>query len=102
MRRTGISRALWMAGAPLRAVLVGLLVAYRATVGRLVPGRCRFDPTCSAYALEAIREHGAMKGSALAGWRVLRCSPLVAGGPDPVPPGRARGAGREREHSVVR
>jgi len=102
MRRTGISRALWMAGGPLRAVLVGLLVAYRATVGRLVAGRCRFEPTCSAYALEAIREHGALKGSALAGWRVLRCSPLTAGGPDPVPHRRARPAGREPEHFVVR
>ena len=76
---------LWSVGAPARAMLVGLLLLYRMTVGRLAAGRCRFHPTCSAYALEAVRTHGAMKGSALAVWRVLRCSPLTAGGLDPVP-----------------
>lgn len=79
-------RLLWMAGAPVRAVLVGLLLGYRATIGRLFTGRCRFHPSCSAYALEAVRTHGALKGSALAAWRVLRCSPLTDGGLDPVPP----------------
>ena len=84
--RTGLSRALWGAGAPVRGALVGLLLLYRATVGRLAWGRCRFHPSCSAYALEAVRTHGAAKGALLATWRVLRCSPLTAGGPDPVPP----------------
>jgi putative membrane protein insertion efficiency factor len=82
----GISRPLWLAGAPARAVLIALLLGYRATVGRLAAGRCRFHPSCSGYALEAVRIHGAAKGSVLALWRVLRCSPLTAGGPDPVPP----------------
>lgn len=72
-------------GAPLRWLLVAILSLYRATIGRLLVGRCRFHPTCSAYALEAIRVHGPFKGSALAGWRVIRCSPLTAGGLDPVP-----------------
>ncbi|MGH2547531.1 MAG: membrane protein insertion efficiency factor YidD [Actinomycetota bacterium] len=81
-----IHRLLWLAGAPARGVLVGTLLLYRATVGRVAAGRCRFHPTCSAYALEAVRTHGAVKGSALAAWRVLRCSPLTAGGLDPVPP----------------
>ena len=72
-------------GAPMRWVLIGLLVSYRATIGRLLVGRCRFHPTCSAYALEAIRTHGALKGLALATWRLARCSPLTAGGIDPVP-----------------
>ncbi len=82
----GMLRLLWVAGAPARAVLVGALLLYRATVGQLAAGRCRFHPTCSAYALEAVRTHGATKGSALAVWRVLRCSPLTDGGLDPVPP----------------
>jgi uncharacterized protein len=89
-----------MAGAPVRAVLVGLLLGYRATIGRLFIGHCRFHPSCSAYALEAVRTHGALKGSALATWRVLRCSPLTDGGLDPVPPA---GAWRRRgDVEVVR
>ncbi|HEV3474965.1 MAG TPA: membrane protein insertion efficiency factor YidD [Actinomycetota bacterium] len=84
-----LSRVAWAAGVPVRALLVGLIAAYRVTLGRLLAGRCRFHPTCSAYALEAIRVHGALKGSALSVWRVLRCSPLTAGGPDPVPAPRS-------------
>lgn len=59
---------------------------------------CRFTPTCSAYAIEAIRVHGCIKGSALAVWRVLRCNPFGKGGYDPVPekkpprPGKRPGA----------
>lgn len=83
--RTGLWRLIWLAGAPLRWLLAGVVVAYRATVGPMVAGRCRFHPSCSAYALEAIRVHGALRGSALAVWRVLRCSPLTDGGLDPVP-----------------
>jgi uncharacterized protein len=79
-------------GWPVRMVLVGLILVYRTTIGQMVAGRCRFHPTCSAYALEAIEVHGAAKGSILAGWRVLRCSPMTAGGIDLVPPpGRWRG-----------
>lgn len=47
---------------------------------------CRFTPTCSHYAVEAVERHGALKGGWLAAWRVLRCNPLVPGGLDPVPP----------------
>lgn len=82
MRATDLIRAL---GFPLRALLIGLIRAYRAAVGPLLGGRCRFHPSCSAYAEEAIREHGALKGAALAVWRVARCSPLSDGGIDPVP-----------------
>ena len=89
----GLHRALWVAGWPLRALLLGAIGLYRVTVGPLLAGRCRFHPSCSAYALEAIRTHGAVRGGVLAAWRVLRCSPLTAGGPDPVPP--------RREHPVV-
>ncbi|MGH2691844.1 MAG: membrane protein insertion efficiency factor YidD [Actinomycetota bacterium] len=82
--------------APLRWALLALILMYRGTVGQLLVGRCRFHPTCSAYALEAIRRHGAIKGSALAVWRVARCSPLTAGGLDPVP-----ALGDWRSRSVV-
>lgn len=74
-----------VAGAPFRALLVALLLTYRNTVGRVLAPSCRFHPSCSQYALDAVRTHGALKGSLLAGWRVARCSPLTAGGIDPVP-----------------
>jgi putative membrane protein insertion efficiency factor len=48
-------------------------------------GQCRFEPSCSHYAVEAIRKHGAIKGSALAGWRICRCNPWGGCGEDPVP-----------------
>lgn len=78
-------------GLPARLVLLGLIRLYRLVAGPLLGGRCRFHPSCSAYAEEAIRVHGAVKGTALAAWRVARCSPLGSGGTDPVPdPGRWR------------
>jgi len=80
-----VRRALWWAGLPARALLLGLIRAYRRTFRGAFGGRCRFHPSCSTYADEAIRVHGAAKGSALALWRLLRCSPLTAGGVDPVP-----------------
>lgn len=81
-------RALWWAGRPARAVLLALVRGYRRLFGGAYGGRCRFHPSCSAYAEEAIRIHGAAKGGALAFWRVLRCSPLTPGGVDRVPPKR--------------
>ena len=80
-------------GAPLRLAMLGLIALYRATLGPLLAGRCRFHPSCSAYAAEAVRIHGAVRGGALAVWRLLRCSPLTAGGIDPVPD---RGSWRSR------
>lgn len=49
-----------------------------------LPRRCRYEPTCSAYAVEAIERYGILRGLVLAGWRVLRCNPFSAGGLDPV------------------
>jgi putative membrane protein insertion efficiency factor len=80
-----MSRALRALGWPLRAALLAPLWLYRKAVGPALGARCRFHPSCSAYAEEAIRTHGAVRGGGLALWRVLRCSPLSAGGPDPVP-----------------
>jgi putative membrane protein insertion efficiency factor len=91
-----MSRLTGWLGAPLRWFLVGMLTVYRATLGQMLAGRCRFHPTCSAYALKAVRVHGPLKGSALALWRVARCSPLTPGGVDPVPV-----AGNWRSRSVV-
>ena len=78
-------RWLWLAGAPARLVILGLLNGYRRLVAPALGQRCRFYPSCSTYAEEAVRIHGAVKGALLATWRVLRCSPLTAGGFDPIP-----------------
>jgi putative membrane protein insertion efficiency factor len=72
-------------GAPLRWALLGLLRAYGATLSGWLGGQCRFYPSCSRYAEDAIRAHGAVKGTGLALWRVLRCNPYGAGGIDHVP-----------------
>lgn len=61
---------------------------YRYCISPLFPGCCRFYPTCSAYAREAILVHGLVKGGLLALYRILRCQPLCRGGHDPVPPKR--------------
>ena len=68
-----------------------LLLAYHRRISPLVPAACRFAPTCSAYAAEALLAHGFAKGTGLALRRVARCHPLCAGGLDPVPPVRAHG-----------
>lgn len=85
-----MTRVAWLIGTPFRLAILAVLGVYRGTVGQLAGGRCRFHPTCSAYAIEAVHTHGAMRGSLLAAWRVLRCSPLTSGGIDPVPPSRSR------------
>ncbi len=68
-----------------RLVLILVVYTYRVTLGPLLGGRCRFLPTCSEYAIEALRKHGAIRGSLLAAWRLLRCHPFSRGGHDPVP-----------------
>lgn len=66
-------------------LLMGLVRFYRRFISPLKRPTCRFYPSCSAYALEALQKHGAVKGSGLAIWRVLRCNPFNPGGYDPVP-----------------
>ena len=70
--------------APARA-LMGALTAYKRFVSPLLPPACRFTPTCSVYAGEALERHGLRRGLALAARRLARCHPFHAGGPDPVP-----------------
>ena len=69
----------------LRAILVGLIRFYRVAISPYTPPSCRYTPTCSAYALEAIQRHGAGLGSWLALRRLLRCHPWGGYGYDPVP-----------------
>jgi uncharacterized protein len=76
--------ALRTAGAPVRALEIGFIRLYRATLSGWLGGQCRFYPSCSHYAEQAIRERGALIGTALAAWRILRCNPFGDGGPDPV------------------
>lgn len=69
----------------MRPVVVSLLRGYRYWLSPMLGNRCRFYPSCSAYALEAVETHGAMRGLALAARRLSRCHPFHAGGVDPVP-----------------
>jgi putative membrane protein insertion efficiency factor len=71
--------ALWA-----RMVLVTPVVLYQRLISPAIPRRCKYEPTCSRYALEAIRDYGILRGLVLAGWRLLRCNPWSHGGYDPV------------------
>jgi uncharacterized protein len=68
-----------------KLLLLLLIRGYRRLISPLLPPSCRFQPTCSAYALEAVTQHGAAVGSWLAVKRILRCHPWSPGGYDPVP-----------------
>jgi uncharacterized protein len=58
--------------------------AYKRLISPLLPRRCKYEPTCSQYAIDAVREVGVLRGAVLAGWRLLRCNPWSHGGYDPV------------------
>lgn len=66
----------------------GLIRFYQKAISPYLGANCRFRPTCSQYALEALLTHGLIRGWALAVWRILRCHPFARGGYDPVPPAR--------------
>ena len=71
-------------------ILIKLIELYRKNISPLKIPCCRFTPTCSAYAIEAIQKRGAFVGTLLSIWRILRCNPLCKGGYDPVPEKRAK------------
>ncbi len=83
--RDAVAGAARVAGWPFRMALLGLIRFYRWGISPLLGPRCKYYPTCSAYALHAVEAHGAGKGSLLASWRLLRCNPFSKGGYDPIP-----------------
>lgn len=70
----------------MKKMLLSAIRFYRRHISPRFPASCKYYPTCSVYAIEAIEVHGALKGSVLAVLRILRCNPLFPGGYDPVPP----------------
>ena len=85
MLSRGQAALVWVVLLPLRA--------YSRLISPALPARCKYYPTCSAYAERAIRTHGVIRGGALAAWRIVRCNPFSHGGVDEVPPPRDRRRG---------
>jgi len=81
----------------MKRLLLGLVRLYQYLISPLLGPRCRFHPSCSHYAIEALERHGALRGSWLALRRLLRCHPWHPGGYDPVPPAHAN-CPREHHH----
>jgi putative membrane protein insertion efficiency factor len=69
---------------PAKALFVGAIRFYQVIISPGLAGRCKYYPSCSQYALDAVREYGAARGFVLAAWRVMRCNPMSYGGYDPV------------------
>ncbi len=70
----------------LAKAMIACIRVYQRFLSPLLGQNCRFHPSCSRYAVEALQTHGALKGTALGVWRILRCQPFCKGGFDPVPP----------------
>ncbi len=82
-------------------ILIAFIRVYQYTLSPMLGQRCKYYPSCSNYAIGALREHGAIRGFGLACWRILRCNPLSNGGYDPVPP-RHRGCEHDHVETDVR
>jgi hypothetical protein len=67
-----------------RTLVLAPVVAYQRLISPALPRRCKYEPTCSRYAVQAVREYGILRGLVLASWRLLRCNPWSHGGYDPV------------------
>ena len=68
----------------MKRLLIALIRFYKAAISPWLGANCRFTPTCSTYAIDAIEKYGAFKGTGMAAWRILRCNPFCKGGYDPV------------------
>jgi uncharacterized protein len=80
-----VRELLWKLGAPARWLAIGGILGYRLVFAGSLGGHCRFYPSCSHYAEDAIRAHGVIRGLVLGTWRILRCNPFGAGGIEHVP-----------------
>ena len=81
----------------LRRIATAPIRLYQVAISPALPRRCKYEPTCSRYALEAIRTFGVARGLVLAAWRLLRCNPFSYGGYDPVVAQKLFGARRPRK-----
>jgi len=69
----------------MRRMALGLIRLYQNSLSRVLPSVCRFSPTCSQYAVDAIQKYGVLRGTHMAARRIVRCNPFTEGGYDPVP-----------------
>ncbi|GAB3655095.1 hypothetical protein GCM10027589_14190 [Actinocorallia lasiicapitis] len=81
---------------PVAWLFIGVVKGYRKVISPLLPPTCRFEPSCSAYGLEALQTHGALRGGWLTIARIARCHPFHPGGYDPVPARRTNGSSAGR------
>jgi len=96
-----LRRILGAVNAGINAVFIGLIRVYQYTLSPMLGQRCKYYPSCSNYAIGALREHGPIKGIGLATWRILRCNPFSNGGYDPVPPRHHHHCGHDHTHENV-
>jgi uncharacterized protein len=99
-RQNGLNKIVKMAGSAISSVMIGLIVFYQKLISPFLPAACRFQPTCSAYGLQAIRTHGPLRGGTMAAWRIARCHPFGGSGFDPVPAVRGQIAPDKSAESV--
>jgi len=85
----------------LRLLVSAPIVLYRLVISPAIPRRCKYEPTCSSYALQAIARFGVLRGAVLAGWRLLRCNPWSYGGYDPVEAQRLFKTRQPHEHDAA-
>jgi putative membrane protein insertion efficiency factor len=85
-----------------REVALAPVVVYQRLISPALPRRCKYEPTCSRYAVQAVREYGILRGLVLASWRLLRCNPWSHGGYDPVEAQQLFESGRGREWQRAR
>lgn len=83
------------------AVLVGMIRVYQVVISPMTGPTCKYYPSCSHYAVQALRTHGPLRGIGMALWRILRCNPWSLGGVDDVPPARPRRASLNRDDAAA-